>query len=200
MIGTAPSLFPFRFRRVTLSAGLRPALAGAGATPKPQKSNAVLEAFPDVSVISNPVRQLMGKPPETTHFSYWQRRPAACSFANCLKATCVDSLPIAAAACTRKGICVSKRAFSALSSLQRHPAAPFGTKTKTQSPEFVNSFWSCPDFCPRSRRNATGCHLAALDSSRHRKLDATGMTGRQNPSHRAGIQKGPGAVGHPGLC
>lgn len=72
IIGTAPSLFPFRFRRVTLSAGLRPALAGAGATPKPQKRNAVLEAFPDVSVISNPVRQLMGKPPETTHFSYWQ--------------------------------------------------------------------------------------------------------------------------------
>lgn len=68
----APSLFPLRFRRVTLSAGLRPALAGAGATPKPQKRNAVLEAFPDVSVISNPVRQLMGKPPETTHFSYWQ--------------------------------------------------------------------------------------------------------------------------------
>ena len=66
MIGTAPSLFPLRFRRVTLSAGLRPALAGAGATPKPQKRNAVLEAFPDISVISNPVRQLMGKPPETT--------------------------------------------------------------------------------------------------------------------------------------
>ena len=200
MIGTAPSLFPFRFRRVTLSAGLRPALAGAGAAPKPQKLNAVFEAFPDVSVISNPVSQLMSKPPETTHFSYWQLRPATCSFANCLKATCVDSLPIAAGVLHAKRHLSFKTGVSALSSLQRHPAAPFGTKTKTQSPEFENSFWSCPGFCHRGRRSATWCHLAALDSRRHRKLDATGLTGRQTRSHRVAIEKGPGAVGHPGLC
>ena len=103
MIGTAPSLFPLRFRRVTLSAGLRPALAGAGATPKPQKRNAVLEAFPDVSVISNPVRQLMGKPPETTHFVHEWRRPATWGFANGAQATRVNSLAIAAGGLRAKG-------------------------------------------------------------------------------------------------
>ena len=103
MIGTAPSLFPLRFRRVTLSAGLRPALAGAGATPKPQKRNAVLEAFPDVSGISRPVRQLMGKPPETTHFTRGRRRAATCGFSTSMKAARVDSLAIVAGGLRAKG-------------------------------------------------------------------------------------------------
>lgn len=40
---------------------------------------------------------------------------------------------------------------------------------------------------PRSRRNATWRYLAALGLRRHRKLGATGMTGRQSQSHRVGI-------------
>ena len=41
-----------------------------------------LEAFSDVSGISSPVRQLMRKPPETTHFAHRWRKPATWGFAN----------------------------------------------------------------------------------------------------------------------
>ena len=40
--------------------------------------------------------RLMGKPPETTHFSRRWRRPATWGFANDAQATRVDSLAIAA--------------------------------------------------------------------------------------------------------
>ena len=62
-----------------------------------------LEAFPDVSGISKPVRQLTGKPPETTHFARRRRRPATCGFANRLQTTCVDPLTIAAGGLRAKG-------------------------------------------------------------------------------------------------
>ena len=45
----------------------------------------------------------MGKPPETTPFSYRYRRPATCGFANGSKATSVDSLTIAAGGLQAKG-------------------------------------------------------------------------------------------------
>ena len=62
-----------------------------------------LEAFPDASGISRPVRQLTGKPPETTHFARRRRRPATCGFANRLQTTCVDPLAIAAGGLHAKG-------------------------------------------------------------------------------------------------
>ena len=55
-----------------------------------------LEAFQDVSGISKPVRQLIGKPPEITHFAYRWRRHATCGFANGAKAARADSPAIAA--------------------------------------------------------------------------------------------------------
>ena len=54
-----------------------------------------LEAFQDVSGISKPVRQLIGKPPEIAHFAYRWRRHATCGFANGAKAARANSLAIA---------------------------------------------------------------------------------------------------------
>ena len=62
-----------------------------------------LEAFPDVGGISKPARQLMGKPPETTHFVHEWRRPATWGFANGAQATRVNSLAIAAGGLRAKG-------------------------------------------------------------------------------------------------
>lgn len=76
-----------------------------------------LEAFPDVSGISRPVRQLMGKPLETTHFAYRWRRLATWGFANGAQAARVNSLTIAAGGLRAKERSSFKRVFSALSSL-----------------------------------------------------------------------------------
>ena len=62
-----------------------------------------LEAFPDASGISKPIRQLIGKPLETTHFAYRWRRHATCGFANSAKAARVNSLAIAAGGLQAKG-------------------------------------------------------------------------------------------------
>ena len=131
----------------------------------------------------------MGKPPETTHFAHRYQRPVTCGFSDGSKATSADSLAVEAGGLHAKGRLSFKTGVSAKSSLQRRSAAPFGTKTKTQNTEFEKSFWSCPSFCPRSRRNKTWCYLAAFGSRRHRKLGATRMTGRQIQSHRVGIEQ-----------
>ena len=131
----------------------------------------------------------MGKPPETTHFAHRYQRPVTCGFANGSKTTSADSLAVEAGGLHAKGRLSFKTGVSAKSSLQRRSAAPFGTKTKTQNTEFEKSFWSCPSFCPRSRRNKTWCYLAAFGSRRHRKLGATRMTGRQIQSHRVGVEQ-----------
>ena len=62
-----------------------------------------LEAFPDASGISKPVRQLIGKPPETTHFACRLRRPATWDFANNAKAARANSLVIVAGGLQAKG-------------------------------------------------------------------------------------------------
>ena len=94
------------------------------------------------------IRQLTGKPPETTHFACQWRRPATWCFTNGAQTARVNSLTIAAGGLRAKERSSFKRAFSAPSSLQRRPIVPFGAKTKTQSLEFEMSFRSCPSFCP----------------------------------------------------
>lgn len=59
--------------------------------------------FPDVGGTSKPVRQLMGEPPETTHFACRSRIPATWGFANDAKAARADSLVIAAGGLQAKG-------------------------------------------------------------------------------------------------
>ena len=114
------------------------------------------------------IRQLMGKPPETTHFYRRWRRPATWGFANSTQATHVSSLTIVADGLHAKGRLSFKTDVFGAIALEK-------------------SFWSCPSFCPQSRRNATWCHLAALGSRRHRKLGATGVAEWQNRRHRTGI-------------
>ena len=63
-----------------------------------------------------------------------------CGLQTARKPPALIHLRLRLAACALKGGRVSKRAFSALSSLQRLPIAPFGTETKTQPPEFEMSF------------------------------------------------------------
>ena len=62
-----------------------------------------LEAFPDVSGISKPVRQPIGKPLETTHFACRWRRQATLGFANVAQAARVNSLTIAAGGLQTRG-------------------------------------------------------------------------------------------------
>lgn len=52
----------------------------------------------------------------------------------------VDSVAVAAGGYRAKGRLSLETGVLALSSLQRRPAAPFGTKTKTQCPESEKSF------------------------------------------------------------
>ena len=59
--------------------------------------------LPDVGGISKPARQLMGKPPETTHFTRGRRRAATCGFSISMKAARVNSLAIAAGGLRAKG-------------------------------------------------------------------------------------------------
>ena len=130
----------------------------------------------------------MGKPPETTHFARQRRRAATCGFSTSIKAVRVNSLAIAAGGLQTKGrLSFRTGIFDAIEFAEAIRRALWD-KTKTQRPEFKVSFRSCPGFCPRSRRNTTWRYLAALDSRQHRKLDATGMTGRQNRSHGVGVK------------
>ena len=62
-----------------------------------------LEAFPGVGGISKPARQLMGKPPETTHFTRGRRRTATCGFSTSMKAARADSLAVEAGGLRAKG-------------------------------------------------------------------------------------------------
>ena len=95
-----------------------------------------LEAFPDVGGISKPARQLMGKPPETTHFTRGRRRAATCGFSTSMKAARVDSLAIVAGGLRAKGRLNFKMGVFGDIEPPKALAVPFGTKTKTQSPEF----------------------------------------------------------------
>lgn len=127
----------------------------------------------------------MSKPPETTCFSRWRRRPATWGFANAAQATCVNSPVIEAGGLrTKERVSLKTGVFGAMEP-SKVACRALWDKTRTQRPEFKVCFRSCPSFCPRSRRNTTRRYLAALDSRRRRKLGATGMTGRQNRRHRA---------------
>lgn len=105
----------------------------------------------------------MGKPPETAHFAHRWRKSATWGFANGAQATCVDSLAIAADGFQAKERLSFKRAFSALSSLQRRPIVAFGTKTKTQRSEFEKGFEVVPAYVPEAdeaRHGVTWRHSA----------------------------------------
>ena len=137
------------------------------------ESSRELEAFPDVSGISKPVRQLMGKPPETTHFAFRWRMPATWDFANDMQAARVDSLAIAAGSLqATERLSFKTSVFGAIKPPKAVRRALW-EKTKTQRPEFKVSVWACPSFCLRIRRGETSRHSASLASRRCRSAPRT---------------------------
>lgn len=73
----------------------------------------------------------------------------------------------------------------------------WGHQTSKDRPK-LPAHRDCPPCATRTSSTTTHLSLSPMSIPthlrRHRKLDATGMTGRQNRSHRVGIEKGPGAV------
>lgn len=99
-----------------------------------------LEAFPDVSGISKPVRQLIGKPPETTSFSCRWRRPATCDFANDGQAASDDSLVVAAGGLRAKGQLRFRTGVFGSIEFAGPSATPFGAKNENSTPWVKVSF------------------------------------------------------------
>ena len=87
-----------------------------------------------------PVPWLMGKPPETTHFSCRRCKPATCGFANRLQAACVDSSAIAAGGLRAKGRLSFKTGVYGAIESPKAACCVIWDKTKTQRPKFETSF------------------------------------------------------------
>ena len=77
-------------------------------------------------------------------------------FENGVRATRVDSLTIAAGGLQAKGRLSFKTGVLVLLSFQRWSAVSFGTKTKTQSPEFEKVFEVVPTFVPEADETRHG--------------------------------------------
>lgn len=105
-------------------------------------------------------------------------------FANCSKAARVDPLAIAAGGLQATGRLSFKTGVFGAIEPQRLPAAPFGAKTKTQSPEFEMSFWSCPSLCPRGRRkrDAASPGGTRLETASKTGCNWSGGTAEPSPS------------------
>ncbi|MDB1769499.1 MAG: hypothetical protein E6136_04870 [Eggerthella sp.] len=104
----------------------------------------VTEDFSDARTVKRAglsfARQLMGKPPETTHFAHRWQSPATLGFANGARAARVDSLAIAAGGLQATGrLSFKTGVFGAIES-QKAARRVLWDKTKTQSPEFEKSF------------------------------------------------------------
>ena len=117
-----------------------------------------LEAFPGVSGISKPVRQLIGKPPETTHFACRWRRSATWGFANGVQTARADSLTIAAGGLQDTGRLSFKTGV--FGAIELPKAVRRALWDKTQSPEFEKVV---PTFVPEAdetRHGVTWRHSA----------------------------------------
>ena len=78
--------------------------------------------------------QLMGRPPETTHFAHRWRRPATWGFANGARATRVDSLTIAAGGLQAKGRLSFKTGVFGAIELPKVVRRVFWDKNKNSAP------------------------------------------------------------------
>ena len=128
------------------------------------ESSRELEAFPDVSGISKPVRQLMGKPPETTHFAHRWRSPATRGFANGARAARVDSLAIAAGGLQATGrLSFKTGVFGAIEPPKAACRALWDKKQKLKALSFKKVFEVVPTFVPEgdeARHGVTWRHSA----------------------------------------
>ena len=116
-----------------------------------------LEAFPDVGGISKPARQLMGKPPETTHFTRGRRKAATCGFSTSMKAARVDSLAIVADGLRAKGrLSFKTGAFGAIEPPKAARRALWD-KNKNSTPlSFKKVFEVVPTFVPEADETRHG--------------------------------------------